>query len=286
MISSVARFRLQTLRQTACVALRRFDHPPGADLTDSEEQASERFQVNIVERGCFRFGFHRWQRSLASGSIFLSRPGEVYTYSHIRDLEPDTCLSLEFSASFSDDLPEILHNVSLVPPNTNRLAFLQVRLCSTAAAQAEMSLDIIAAELLEAVHSSCDDSHRLYRPERLKWYARKVVAARELMDADPAGQHSLLHLSKQVAMSPFLFARVFRELTGVPPHKYLVLVRLQRARTLLESGMSVTETCYTVGFNNLSHFVRSFQGYFGVLPSVLKRSRTSWRAQRLTRGIY
>jgi AraC-like DNA-binding protein len=266
------------------VALRRFDHPPGADLTDSEEQASEQFQVNFVERGCFRFGFRSGRHSLASGSIFLSRPGEVYTYAHIRDLEPDTCLSLEFSASFSDDLPEILHNVSPVLPGTNRLAFLQMRLCSTA--QPEMSLDIVAAELLEAVHSNGNDSHQLYRPERLKWYARKVIAAREFMDADPTGQHSLLHLSKQVAMSPFLFARVFRELTGVAPHKYLVLLRLQRARTLLESGMSVTETCYAVGFNNLSHFIRSFQGYFGVLPSVLKRSKSTWRAECPPRGMH
>lgn len=73
-------------------------------------------------------------------------------------------------------------------------------------------------------------------------------------------------------MSPFLFARIFRELIGVPPHKYLVRLRLERARLLLESGMSVTDVCYTVGFNNLSHFIRTFSAHFGVLPSNLKPS--------------
>ena len=73
-------------------------------------------------------------------------------------------------------------------------------------------------------------------------------------------------------MSVFLFARVFRELVGMPPHKYLVHGRLNRARDLLRSGMPVTDVCYAAGFNNLSHFIRTFRAYFGVLPSKLKAS--------------
>ena len=74
-------------------------------------------------------------------------------------------------------------------------------------------------------------------------------------------------------MSPFLFTRVFRELIGLPPHKYLLRLRLASARTLLESGMSVTDTCYTAGFNNLSHFIRMFHRHFGFAPSAVKYSR-------------
>ena len=76
-------------------------------------------------------------------------------------------------------------------------------------------------------------------------------------------------------MSPFLFARVFRELIGMPPHKYLVRIRLQHARVLLESGMSVTDVCYAIGFNNLSHFIRTFRAYYGSVPSKLKASKTA-----------
>ena len=70
-------------------------------------------------------------------------------------------------------------------------------------------------------------------------------------------------------MSPFRFARVFRDLTGIPPHKYLVRARLMRARALLRTGTSVTNACYAVGFNNLSHFIRSFRRTFGDAPSRL-----------------
>jgi len=47
-------FRVRKIKETANVSLTRFDHPAGARLPDSEEQAADRFQINIVERGAFR----------------------------------------------------------------------------------------------------------------------------------------------------------------------------------------------------------------------------------------
>jgi len=274
--SNVEPFRVRTLRETPCVSLARFDHPPGAALptTFSAHQAAEQFRVNIVERGWFRLRYRRREWTLGAGSIFLSRPSDEYRYSHIKHLEPDTCLRVEFSVSLAGELAEIFSSLSLVLPTTNRLAFLRLQLCSLASDD-EMSLDTLACELLDAARNAVDDRYHLYRPEQLKWYAQRIGAARDLMDADPTAQHSLWHLSSQVAMSPFLFARVFRELVGMPPHKYLVRLRLQRARALLESGMSVTDVCYAVGFNNLSHFIRTFRAYYGSVPSRLKASNTA-----------
>jgi len=92
-----------------------------------------------------------------------------------------------------------------------------------------------------------------------------------MINAHPAGRHSLWELASKVAMSPFLFARIFRELIGISPHKFLVRVRLQHARALLEQGMSVTEACYASGFNNLSHFIKTFRERYGQSPSEFKR---------------
>ena len=277
MTSNVEPFRVRTLRETPCVWLERFDHPLGATLPTafSVHQAAEHFRVNMVERGWFRLRYGRREWTLGAGSIFLSRPSDDYRYSHLKHVEPDTCLRVEFSGALAGELADIFSRLSLVLPTTNRLAFLRLQLCSLASNDIEMSLDTLACELLDAARNAVDDRHHVYRSEQLKWYAERIGAARELMDADPTAQHSLWHLSSQVAMSPFLFARVFRELIGMPPHKYLVRLRLQRARVLLESGMSVTDVCYAVGFNNLSHFIRTFRGYFGVVPSRLKRSGKS-----------
>src|SRR5439155_24339620 len=170
---------------------------------------------------------------------------------------------------------------SLVLPATNRLAFSQVQVSSLTSDDLEMSLDIVACELVDAARNAGDDRHHLYRAEQLKWYAQRIGAARELMDADPTAQHSLGQLSSAVSMSPFRFARVFRELTGMPPHKYLVRVRLLRARVLLQAGMAVTDVCYEVGLNTLSHFIRTFHRYFRVVPARLAPSGVAGNHRRV-----
>jgi AraC family transcriptional regulator len=280
---NVEPFRVRPLRETARVSLTRFDHPPGATLPTafSAHEAAEQFRVNIVERGSFRLKHGRREWTLGTGSIFLSRPGDEYRYSHIRHVEPDTCLVAGFSASFANELAEIFGCLPLVLPATNRLAFVRLQLCSVTSDYPEMSLDTAACELVDAARNAGDDRNHLYRSEQLKWYAQRIGAARELMDADPTAQHSLVHLSSAVSMSPFRFARVFRELIGMPPHKYLVRLRLLRARDLLHSGTAVTNVCYAVGFNNLSHFIRTFHRHFGVMPSRSKKSVVTEQDRRM-----
>jgi AraC-like DNA-binding protein len=271
---NVEPFRVQIIRETSGVSLVRFDHPAGIPLPTSysSHDAAGNFRVNIVERGWFRLKYGRREWTLGAGSMFLSRPTEVYGYSHVKYAEPDTCLRLEFSAAIASELPRSVFQIPLVLPKTNRLSFLQLRLSSLLSNSAEMSLDGLACELVDGAGNAEHEGHRLYRPEQLRWYAERIGAARELMDCDPTTDHSLWHLSSQVGMSVFLFARVFRELVGIPPHKYLVRRRLQHARDLLRSGMTVTDVCYAAGFNNLSHFTKTFHAYFGMLPSKLRRA--------------
>jgi AraC-like DNA-binding protein len=133
-----------------------------------------------------------------------------------------------------------------------------------------MSLDDLACELLDAAEHIESHLHPLYRPAQLRSYAQRVGAAREMIDARPADRHSLVDLATAVGMSPFVFARLFRELVGAPPHQYLLRVRLNHARALLAEGMSVTNACYAAGFNNLSHFITIFRARYGGSPSEFK----------------
>jgi AraC family transcriptional regulator len=110
---------------------------------------------------------------------------------------------------------------------------------------------------------------RLYRPAQLAWYARRVDAVRERLDHDFAADHTLSRLASQTGMSPFHFARVFRELTGLPPHRYLLRRRLDAAAEQLRNGRSVTDTCFAAGFRSLSHFINVFRRTFGMSPSHL-----------------
>jgi AraC family transcriptional regulator len=78
-------------------------------------------------------------------------------------------------------------------------------------------------------------------------------------------------MASEVGMSVYHFARVFAELEGQPPHRYLLGVRLRQAAARLRAGAGVTDTCFAVGFSSLSHFASTFRRHFGVRPSEAGR---------------
>jgi AraC-like DNA-binding protein len=78
---------------------------------------------------------------------------------------------------------------------------------------------------------------------------------------------SLSLLAAEAGMSPFYFARVFSELVGEPPHRYLVRARLQHAARLLRAGALVTEAAVRSGFPNVNHFSKTFHMRYGGPPS-------------------
>lgn len=151
---------------------------------------------------------------------------------------------------------------------TNRLAYLRQRLVETATGEdPDLSCPVLAGELLAAVADGEPAPARLFRPGQLAWYARRVEQARATLTEGYARHFSLGEIARDAGMSPFHFSRVFRELCGVPPHRFLLRVRLARAAERLSAGGGVTDTCHATGFNNLGHFIRTFRRVYGVPPS-------------------
>ena len=56
--------------------------------------------------------------------------------------------------------------------------------------------------------------------------------------------------------------------------------RMRKAVQLLEQGFQVTEVCYSVGYNDLTHFSREFKKMFGAKPSCYRADK--YRTERLT----
>ena len=74
-------------------------------------------------------------------------------------------------------------------------------------------------------------------------------------------------IAREAALSPYYFTRQFTAYVGVPPYRYLIGLRIDRAKDLLrESEFTVTQICHRVGFNSLSHFTTTFRQHTGVSP--------------------
>lgn len=83
---------------------------------------------------------------------------------------------------------------------------------------------------------------------------------------------SLEQLSDIAISSPFHFNRVFCEVTGLPPGRFLAAIRLQVAKQLLlTTRRSVTTICFEVGYNSLGTFSAHFAQYVGAPPSRFRR---------------
>lgn len=266
--------RLEHLFRSPQVSVTRFDHQPESLHLDPEEEVCRDYAIHFVEAGSFRLDTQWESRVLSQGAVFVSRPGAVHRYSHQENVPSDVCVSVVFSNGFLKGEGGVEHPLPSDAPAalapTNRLRFLKLRLMKAAEVADALALEGLACELISAAAAGGGVEGRLYRARQLGWYAERVEAVRQLIEARYAEPHSLASLAGFVGMSPFQFARVFRELTGEPPHRYLLKVRLERASRMLLDGRPVTETCFEVGFSNLSHFTRTFRRRFGRAPSSLK----------------
>jgi len=85
---------------------------------------------------------------------------------------------------------------------------------------------------------------------------------------------SLSELATVAGMSPHYFAELFRRSTRHPPHRYVLLQRIERAKQLLTgAGCSVFEVGFDIGFQNASHFARVFRRFVGMSPSQFQNQR-------------
>ena len=84
---------------------------------------------------------------------------------------------------------------------------------------------------------------------------------------------TLSDLARQVDLSDFHFARMFKQSTGQAPHRYVMRRRLAIARNLLvSSSLNVTEIALHCGFSSASHFSNRFRVEYGLSPSAFKQS--------------
>lgn len=83
---------------------------------------------------------------------------------------------------------------------------------------------------------------------------------------------TLSELSDVVEMSQYRFARAFKQSVGLPPHQYLLLQRIERAKKLLiETQLPIADISYQLGFASQSHFAATFRRYTTVTPNLYRK---------------
>lgn len=100
---------------------------------------------------------------------------------------------------------------------------------------------------------------------------RRLLRAKDRMDAASHEEWPVPRLARVSGVSEAHFARSFKQAFGVPPHRYLLTRRIERAKTLLrDTDLAVTEIAFQTGWNSLGTFGRVFRDVTGESPSGLR----------------
>ena len=267
-VSTQIMIRYNAWSTTAEFTIGRFDHPQDHPHRDPKEEVALDYSVNLVEDGRFTLEIEGRQWEVGRGDLFLTYPGMTYRCRH-RELVPrDTCLTVSCVAADKSESTLALHRAARNLPvrrSNSRMDYLFLLFGKVL--HEPMAVEETVHEVIVAAACEPDPRQRPYREPQLRWYAERVDAVRLRLERDYAAEHSLSSMARSVGMSVYHFSRIFRELTGTPPHSYLRRTRLRNAAHKLREGASVTEASLASGFQNLSHFTRHFGRYFGATPS-------------------
>jgi transcriptional regulator GlxA family with amidase domain len=108
---------------------------------------------------------------------------------------------------------------------------------------------------------------------------QRVQKILTLMKKDPKRGLTLNEMAESVNLSPSRLYQVFKTETGVPPTRYLRLLKMQMARELLETTfLSVKVIVAMIGVSDESHFVRDFKREYGATP-------TQYRSRYLSKEL-
>jgi transcriptional regulator GlxA family with amidase domain len=100
---------------------------------------------------------------------------------------------------------------------------------------------------------------------------RRLLRAKDRMDAASNEDWPVQRLARVSGVSAAHFARSFKEAFGVPPHRYLLSRRIERATTLLrDDNLSITEIAFQTGWKSLGTFGRTFRDVTGESPGALR----------------
>ncbi len=244
------------------------------------EERHDGFSVSAVIEGSFTYHSDAGHELLYSGALLLGNDGSCFECGHAHGIG-DRCISLnvredQFNevAAAATSTRRFRFSAPSLPPSPKALPVIaQMEALSSAASllrSEELGLQII--ERVIALMTS--DRRAPSAPTGRE--TRRVIETIRLVESDTSQPLELKAMAAVAGMSKYHFLRVFRRLTGLTPHQYLISARMRRAALALASSRRpVIAVALDAGFGDLSTFNRTFRTVFGLTPTQYRDLRRS-----------
>ena len=102
---------------------------------------------------------------------------------------------------------------------------------------------------------------------------RRIVQAKLFIENNYHNAINLDDIADEAYFSKFHFILLFKKTYGKTPHQYLTLVRIEKAKLLLQTEMTIADVCFEVGFDSISSFTGLFKRLTSTTPSHFQQQQ-------------
>jgi AraC-like DNA-binding protein len=274
-----------------------------------EEQHSQTC-IAIVKGGSFQYRSQAGRELMTPGSLLLGNPEQSVEYRHDH-ASGDRCISFSYEPAYFEAVAadagvqaRSSRFSSLSVPPVRELSGLIARACALDHRGSLLSVTEKPARRVSE-HSGTADlvvsqweeigfelAARALQLASANEPSQKPLPAAEaritrivrLMNSHPDGEQPLDELARGAKLSRYHFLRLFQQLTGLTPHRYLLRIRLRRAATqLLLEPARVLDVALDSGFGDVSNFNHAFRAEFGVSPRSYRKNRSPLQGSATSR---
>ncbi|MEP6619064.1 MAG: AraC family transcriptional regulator [bacterium] len=232
----------------------------------------ETYAIGVIERGAAKCRYR--------GEDVIHREGDVVT------IEPDEVHTGEAADEFGWSyrmmyLPrELMARYGTLDgsqPHFARSGYTDPELAKDVARLhdfLETESDVLrqASMMTAVLHTVCERYAQRPLPADTRVPSAALSQVRDYLEAHFAQSVSLAELATLARVSPFHLIRQFRRRYGLPPYMFLELIRVQRAKAMLQQGARVSDVAFATGFSDQSHLTRRFKRVVGVPPGRYAKS--------------
>lgn len=134
----------------------------------------------------------------------------------------------------------------------------------------------IGDQLVEGLSSAATDIDRVKVADKLLMSALQTCSPVEprlrlLLDAAKGGRCSSAEMARTLAVSDRSFSRLWHDVVGIQPRKFMQLMRFHTALELIDSGTRLSQVAADCGYSDQAHMARQIKKIAGLPPSALRR---------------
>ena len=243
------------------------------DYNTLREKGRVDYYLHYVSKGTGWIEYEGKNRAVPEGSLVLFFPGVRQHYFFKKEDNADLFWS-HFSGTACEMLESLRSEAPVVLEVNDRKQWesafekmIHARYCRIREGDAlcDAYMSVLLALILQS-RQQAEGATPVLGNQRLE----KVLSRMHVQFKNPIriGEYAqMCHVTEDQ------FIRMFKAYTGLPPYRYQLRLRIQRAVEMLENtSVSVTQCAEIVGFNDVAYFSRIFKKFTGNPPSYYKQS--------------